>query len=262
MRSNYEEHRENRINGLNAAAERKDAEAQDLFKTARRMSDAIPFGQRPMPGHHSYNRDCNYREKTRNKYRKSFEANERAERLKSRAESAANNHAIFSDDPAAIDKLIKEIASLESNHKYMIDLNNAWKENGAQGLIDAGLSPETAQELVSNIERRWIKRPFPSFSLSNNRQNISRLKKRLERLQREATEETTEQEINGVRIVDSLEDNRTQIFFPDKPPKEIIAELKRNGFRWAPSIGAWQRHRSHAAQYYAEQIIRKYTAQE
>lgn len=262
MRSNYEEHRENRINGLNAAAARKETESQELYKRARKMGDAIPFGQPMMPDHYSYNRDRNYRERIHRTYGKSFEASDEAQSLKSRAESAANNNAIFSDDPAAIDKLIKEIASLESNHKYMIDLNNAWKENGAQGLIDAGLSPETVQELVSNIERRWIKRPFPSFSLSNNRQNISRLKKRLERLQREATEETTEQEINGVRIVDSLEDNRTQIFFPDKPPKEIIAELKRNGFRWAPSIGAWQRHRSHAAQYYAEQIIRKYTAQE
>ena len=37
------------------------------------------------------------------------------------------------------------------------------------------------------------------------------------------------------------EDNRLQVFFDGKPDADTRAELKSNGFRWAPSVGAWQR---------------------
>lgn len=36
-------------------------------------------------------------------------------------------------------------------------------------------------------------------------------------------------------------DNRLQIFFEEKPDEETRSSLKSNGFRWAPSAGAWQR---------------------
>ena len=34
------------------------------------------------------------------------------------------------------------------------------------------------------------------------------------------------------------EDNRLQVFFDGKPDADTRAELKSNGFRWAPSVGA------------------------
>ena len=37
------------------------------------------------------------------------------------------------------------------------------------------------------------------------------------------------------------EDNRLQVFFDGKPDADTRAELKSSGFRWAPSVGAWQR---------------------
>ena len=37
------------------------------------------------------------------------------------------------------------------------------------------------------------------------------------------------------------EDNRLQVFFDGKPDADTRAELKSNGFRWASSVGAWQR---------------------
>lgn len=35
---------------------------------------------------------------------------------------------------------------------------------------------------------------------------------------------------------------RIQLFFEGKPEPEVRDVLKHNGFRWAPSVGAWQRH--------------------
>ena len=39
----------------------------------------------------------------------------------------------------------------------------------------------------------------------------------------------------------NAEYNRIQIFFDSKPDDDVRNELKRNGFKWAPSQGAWQR---------------------
>ncbi len=95
---------------------------------------------------------------------------------------------------------------------------------------------------------------FAPYALQNNNGNIHSCKKRLQLLQKQATEETTEKTINGIRIIDNVEANRLQIFFDGKPPAEIRTQLKRSGLRWAPSIKAWQRHRSTAANYEAERI--------
>ncbi len=49
-------------------------------------------------------------------------------------------------------------------------------------------------------------------------------------------------------------DNRLQIFFDEKPDKEIREELKGNGFRYAPSAEAWQRQLNDNAIYAADCI--------
>ena len=40
----------------------------------------------------------------------------------------------------------------------------------------------------------------------------------------------------------NAEENRIQVLFDEKPDDEIRRELKSNGFKWAPSKNAWQRH--------------------
>ena len=42
-------------------------------------------------------------------------------------------------------------------------------------------------------------------------------------------------------VVANVEDNRVQLLFPAKPSEKVRRELKRHGFRWARSAGAWQR---------------------
>ena len=48
--------------------------------------------------------------------------------------------------------------------------------------------------------------------------------------------------------------NRLQIFFDGKPDEGAREELKANGFRWAPSVGAWQRQLNMNAYRAAEHI--------
>jgi len=48
-------------------------------------------------------------------------------------------------------------------------------------------------------------------------------------------------------------ENRLQLFFDEKPSAEQRTELKKHGFKWAPSQSAWQRQLTknaiHAAGY-------------
>ena len=95
---------------------------------------------------------------------------------------------------------------------------------------------------------------FPGFALANNSAEIKRVQDRIKRLEKLENATTTESVINGVRIVDNVEENRLQMFFDGVPAQETRDKLKRRGSRWSRYNGCWQRHRSNAATYYAKQI--------
>lgn len=51
----------------------------------------------------------------------------------------------------------------------------------------------------------------------------------------------------GWRIVEDFDENRIRLFFDAKPDAEVRTSLKRHGFRWARSVGAWQRQLTDSA---------------
>jgi hypothetical protein len=57
-------------------------------------------------------------------------------------------------------------------------------------------------------------------------------------------------------LVENFEENRIQIVFDGKPSAEVRAELKGNGFRWAPSQSAWQRQLNNAGRYAAKCFLK------
>ena len=123
-------------------------------------------------------------------------------------------------------------------------------------LRELGLSDQTIAGLKEPdfAGRRGI----PSYVLTNNNSNMRRIRERIEAL-KAATEDRTSSEQHGeVRIVDNVEDNRVQIFFPYKPDKATRQTLKCYGFRWSPTADAWQRHRSSTALYWAKRICSVY----
>ena len=96
---------------------------------------------------------------------------------------------------------------------------------------------------------------FASFQLQNNNANIKRMKERIEQLDKSRADDTKETTFEAGKVIDNVEDNRLQIFFDAKPDRETITKLKRNGFRWTPSIGAWQRFRSLGAEVAMQRAI-------
>jgi hypothetical protein len=119
---------------------------------------------------------------------------------------------------------------------------------------------ETCVKLVDCVEKgnSWEKQPYASYSLTNLGARIRDAKKRIEKIKVVATQETSEYTLNGVRVVDNCEDHRLQLFFDGKPEQDIRTQLKRNGFRWTPSIDAWQSYRGRRANDSAKFILEQY----
>ena len=109
----YEEKRQARIERLEEQAKKATNTASSLHNKAKTMASAIPFGQPILVGHHSEKRDRNYRKRIHSTFGKAFEANDKAEHYKDRAEAAKNNTAISSDDPEATKKLKAKIEKAE-----------------------------------------------------------------------------------------------------------------------------------------------------
>jgi len=72
--------------------------------------------------------------------------------------------------------------------------------------------------------------------------------------------EHKEKVVNGIRIVLNKALDRVQIIFPDKPSDDERAILKSRAFRWAPSVGAWQRQLTQNGVWAAEAAVKQITA--
>lgn len=254
--NSYEQKRQEKKERLLAAADKAREESDRLYNTYQKMSDVIPFGQPILVGHHSERGDRNYRSRVENTMRKSIELEDKAERLERRAKAIEENKAIFSDDPQAIEKLSDKIDRLEKQQALMVAANKLVKKNDREGLADLGFTDAQVDKLFQPDCFGYL--GFAKYMIVNNGANIRRLKQRLTYLEKLSELETTEKTINDVTIIANTEANRVQIKFPGKPSEEVRKELKANGFRWAPSEGAWQRHYTNWALQLAKNIVEKY----
>ena len=96
---------------------------------------------------------------------------------------------------------------------------------------------------------------IPGYTIKNSNANIRRIRKRIERLEKAAAAKTKEYApAEGFRVVENVEANRLQVFFPGKPPAETRQALKRCGFRWAPSNGCWQAYLNNKVRYEIQRL--------
>ena len=150
---------------------------------------------------------------------------------------------ISSDDPQAVEKLEAKLATLEKHQEMMKAANAAIRmKDPAKGdakLAELGYTPEDIAKLREPDFCGRI--GYPAYLLQNNNANIRRIRGRIAELKKR-TENTPEGwEFDGGRVVVNTAENRLQIIFDGKPDADIRTELKGEGFRWAPSQGAWQR---------------------
>jgi hypothetical protein len=257
----YEEKQEARRARLEARAARLRQAGNARVKRGDDALALIPFGQPILVGHHSEGRDRNYRARARGNIEKGIGLLKAAGDAEARAASVGSA-GVSSDDPEAVMKLREKLADLEAGQARMSAANKlirkhkADPEAGADAIASAGLG-------ISRAAARELFKPdfagrigFADFQLSNNGANIRRIKQRIAHLSKAAEREPSETvHASGVRIVENVEENRLQLFFPGKPEAATRAALKSAGFRWAPSEGAWQRQLGTNARWAAEHIL-------
>lgn len=155
---------------------------------------------------------------------------------------------IRSSDSDAVARYQEELAKLEELQAAMKAINAAHKRflKDPATLVSSGLD-EAKQKIVREYvpNYRWEPHPFAPYQLSNNNANVRRVKERIAQVS--ATQAQPVQELAGTaaRLEDDPPANRVRLFFPGKPAEEVRTTLKRNGFRWSPTIGAWQAYRNY-----------------
>lgn len=158
---------------------------------------------------------------------------------------------IKSGDSDAVEKLEKKLEELKAKQEEMKAANKAIRlkdaEKGNEQLRSMGYSEEEIKKLREPDFCGRI--GFPDFALSNNNANIHRVEGRLNALKKAKEVGTTETEAEGYKIIENTELMRIQIIFSDKPEASIREVLKSNGFKWAPSQGAWQRQLNSNGRY-------------
>ena len=157
---------------------------------------------------------------------------------------------ISADDDLAVEKLTKKLEGMESQQTMMKAVNAYYRKHKTLEGCPV-LSAEEIGKLQSSMASDWRKNPvpYPSYLLTNNNANIRRTRQRIEDLKSQS--EYAGWAFPGGRAEINEGENRLQLFFEEKPSEEQRRELKSNGFKWAPSQGAWQRQLTKNAIYAA-----------
>lgn len=161
---------------------------------------------------------------------------------------AANPEArpVMAGDADAVERLKHKLDTLKGKQENMVAANKLIRKKDREGLV-ALLGLTTAERILSPDYMGRV--GYATFELSNNRAEIKRLEDRINEIEKRKSVAPKEITVNGVRVVENPEAMRLQVFFEGKPPAEIIALMKSNAFKWAPSIGAWQRQLTNNAVY-------------
>ncbi len=177
---------------------------------------------------------------------------------------AVGSGAVDLADPNAREMLADQLQKLQSKLDESKAMNAYYRKHKSfEGF--PGLTAEAAAKLTadfSDTQERCprVKSPVPDYELTSLRGKIKRVQARIDELDKRAEQQNANTEntkFDGGEIVRNLEADRLQILFDEKPGDELRAALKANGFRWAPSQGAWQRQLTDNAIRAAKRLLEK-----
>ena len=163
---------------------------------------------------------------------------------------------IMSGDADALEQLRDKLAKLEARQEQMKRINAYYRKHktldGCPDLSEKGVA--TVAEYMQKFSQD---KPCPTWELSNNSANIRRIRDRIEHIEREKSRTAEAITGDGWQLIEKPEIMRIQFIFDDKPDSDTRATLKMNGFRWAPSEGAWQRTLNNAGRYAAKDVMKQ-----
>ena len=165
---------------------------------------------------------------------------------------------IKSNDKDVVEKLEEKLSELQKRQEQMRNVNAFYRKyKTLDGCPD--LSVEEIEKLKEEMQAKWHyqDKPYLSFELSNNNQNIRATKERLERIKKTKEKDVTDYETEHFKVVENTELMRLQLFFDGKPDVEIREVVKHNGFKWSPKNMCWQRQLTDNAKYSLKCLIKQ-----
>lgn len=164
---------------------------------------------------------------------------------------------ILSGDEDALEKLEEKLEGLKEMQERMKAANKALRMKDAEERDKQLRIIGFTDEQIKNLrEPDFCGRiGFPQYALQNNNANIHRIEGRIKELRAAKDRGTVEAKSQFFKIVENTEAMRLQLFFDGKPDQEVREVLKGNGFRWAPSQGAWQRHLNGNSKYALNRVV-------
>jgi len=182
----YRERRLRKAERLRSWAESRDGKAAAALGRADGIAEQIPLGQPVLVGHHSEGRHRRDLERIEGGMRAGIDHAGKADSFRRRADGieAAAEHAIYSDDPDAVDRLRERIACLEAER----DRVKAYNVSCRRGARDVGLLDQRQRadlETVGRVAPYQLGKggAMPTYVLSNLGGNIGRQRKRLAELE-------------------------------------------------------------------------------
>eukprot|EP00919_Chromeraceae_sp_WS-2016_P081903 GHVR01193353.1.p1 GENE.GHVR01193353.1~~GHVR01193353.1.p1 ORF type:complete len:313 (+),score=31.88 GHVR01193353.1:88-1026(+) len=250
---------------LEAAADKAETRAEDHRKASDRITEHIPLGQPILVGHHSERSHRNALERSHKHMFNMCAERGNAAELRRRAKRVGSG-GVSADDPEAVTKLRAKLLNLEKARDSAKRLNTLWRKAGKPGHNDNeswtqlaremtpfGMKPTTVAKIQNSMANDPCNRgPFPPYVFTNWSSEIRRVKKRIDTLL--AEDDKLERTLTGTgfEIRDDKKENRIYIDLDTKPPKEICTFLRREGWRWTPSLGYWGRQLNNSGRWHAK----------
>ena len=164
----------------------------------------------------------------------------------------AYNNTKQANEPQSADKLAAELNKCMELQGVMKEVNAYWRKFGT--CVGApGITETQAKKLddkIATTRYSWEKVPFSTYDLTNNNATIKRLESKVE----EVSRGFSGWEFAGGRAEANTEMNRLQLFFDARLNEGQWANLKANGFKWAPTQDCWQRQLTDNAIYSAGRL--------
>jgi hypothetical protein len=167
---------------------------------------------------------------------------------------------IYDGDADAVARLEAELVREKAAHELGKSVNVLLKATRGepdgirlQKLVDSGVTPERAIH--------YLRDGYLACSGANATARIRKLEQRIAHLKQKKSLPSSTFHGENARIEDCPAENRVRLFFPGKPDADARNELKKNGFRWSPSLGCWQAYHRHQNRVFALKIAGKKIAE-
>lgn len=164
---------------------------------------------------------------------------------------------VTADDEYALKKLNARLEYLLETQANMKAANKHYRKYKTLKGFFSDDEAETIEKEIATYYS-WEQQPFPSYKLTSINGKIKRVQERIKHISDMLTNQPYKDfEFDGGQVVANYAEDRLQVIFDSKPDSEMRATMKSNGFRWAPSQGAWQRQLTKNAYTVAKDIFLK-----